>query len=169
MKNLFLTSLLSLFILGNLQAQKVALIESEYILGKMPNYEKNKLTIEKITAEWQTEIQNKMDELENELKIFQAENALYSDKEKLKKSAAIEAMQKDIANLQRQRFGINGDLFKKRQELVQPMLDQITSEATKIAQSKGYDLVLDKSNGNSVIFFNPKINISDDILKALGF
>jgi outer membrane protein len=85
------------------------------------------------------------------------------------KIAEVEKKEKEVSEMQKQRFGPNGDVFKKRQELIQPIINQMFDEVKKIAESKGYDLVLDKNNGNSIVYNNSKLNISDQVVKAMGY
>jgi outer membrane protein len=76
--------------------------------------------------------------------------------------------EKELRDLQKKRFGYEGDLFKERQKLVKPIQDKVFTAIQKIATSRGYDFILDKSEGITVIFADPKIDKSDDILKELG-
>jgi len=149
--------------------QRVAFIETEYILGKMPAYAAAQSNLEKISADYQQEIDGKMKDLDKMYKKMQAELPLYSDQIRQEKIAAIDKLEQEIATYQKQRFGPNGDVYKKRQELMQPLLDKIFDEVQKIAQAKSFDLVFDKSNGNTIVYNNSKLNISDDVLKAMGY
>lgn len=151
------------------QAQRVAFIESEYIFSKVKTYATANESVEKISQEWQKDIEDKMSNLEQQYKKFQAEQSLYTPQMKQDKIKEIESKEKEVAALQQKRFGANGELFKKRQELLQPIVNKMMEEVQKIAEKKNFDLVLDKSSGGSVIFSNPKLNISDDVIKAMGF
>lgn len=149
-------------------SQRIAYIESEYILGKVKSYAAANENLDKISQEWQKDIEDKMRDLDLQYKKFQAEQSLYTGQMKQDKIKEIEKKESDISELQKKRFGPNGDLFKKRQELVQPIVTQMFDEVQKIAEAKSFDYVIDKSNGNSIVFSNSKLNISDDVLKAMS-
>lgn len=153
----------------NTYAQKIAFIESEYILDKVGSYKIAKEKLEKQSQDWQKEIEGKMKELDILYKKFQSEQALYTEQMKQEKISEVEKKEKEVADIQKQRFGPNGDVFKKRQELIQPIINQMFDEVKKIAESKGFDLVIDKNNGNSIVYNNSKLNISDQVVKAMGY
>jgi outer membrane protein len=152
-----------------LSAQRIAIVETEYIFGKVKTYAVANENLEKISQEWQKDIENRMADLDAQYKKFQAEQSLYTAQMKQEKIQEIETKEKDVAALQQKRFGPNGELFKKRQEMLQPIMNRIIDEIQKIAQAKSFDLVIDKSSGNTVLFSNPKLNISDDVIKAMGY
>ena len=151
-----------------INAQKVAIVESEYIFSKLKSYQAANEKVEKQSQEWQKDIEDRMSELESIYKKFQAEQSLFTAQMKQEKILEIEAKEKEVASLQQKRFGPNGDLFKKRQELLQPIMTRMIEEIQKIAQAKSYDLVIDKSSGNTVLFSNPRLNISEEVIKAMG-
>jgi outer membrane protein len=153
----------------NTYAQKIAFIESEFILDKVSSYKMAKEKLDKQSQDWQKEIEGKMKELDILYKKFQSEQALYTEQMKQEKINEVEKKEKEVADMQKQRFGPNGDVFKKRQELIQPIINQMFDEVKKIAESKGYDLVIDKNNGNSIVYNNAKLNISDQVVKAMGY
>jgi outer membrane protein len=76
--------------------------------------------------------------------------------------------EKELRDLQKKRFGFEGDLFKKRQELIKPVQDRVYNAVQKLAVEKLYDFILDKSEGITVIFADPKLDKSDDVLRYLG-
>jgi len=167
MNKVFLFSILVLASFSS-QAQKVALVESEYIFSKLKSYTAANEKLEKQSQDWQKDIEDRMSELESIYKKFQAEQSLYTTQMKQEKILEIEIKEKEVAVLQQKRFGPNGELFKKRQELLQPIMNKMIEEIQKIAQAKSYDIVLDKSSGNTVLFSNPRLNISEEVIKAMG-
>lgn len=152
-----------------LSAQRIAFVESEYIFTKVKTYAVANENLEKISQEWQKDIENRMADLDAQYKKFQAEQSLYTAQMKQEKIQEIETKEKDVAALQQKRFGPNGELFKKRQEMLQPIMTRMMDEIQKIAQAKSFDLVIDKSSGNTILFSNPKLNISDEVIKAMGY
>jgi outer membrane protein len=87
---------------------------------------------------------------------------------KQQKIKDIESAEVAVKDLQRDKFGPTGELFKKRQELIKPVQDKIYDEIQKYAQAKVYDFIFDKSSGPSMLFANEKFNKSDDILTNMG-
>jgi outer membrane protein len=148
--------------------QKYAIIDTKYILDKMPEYKNAQKQLDIYAELWQKEIDNMQKELDKMYKDFDAEQVMLSDELKKKREDQLFVKEKTVRDLQRQRFGFEGDLFKKRQELVKPVQDKVYNAVQKIAVQRGYDFILDKSEGITVIFADPKLEKSDDVLKELG-
>jgi len=149
-------------------AQKYAVIDTRYILDKMPEYKTAQTQVDEIAAGWQKEIDAKQAELDKMYKDFEAEQVMLSDELKKKREDQLFMKEKDLRDLQRKRFGFEGDLFKKRQELIKPIQDKVYNAVQKMAGSRGYDFVLDKSEGITIIFADPKLDKSEDVLRELG-
>ena len=165
-KTLLLVCLLGLGFLGF--AQKYAIIDTKYILDKMPDYVAAQKLLDGFASVWQKEIDNMQRDLDKMYKDFDAEQVMLTDDLKKKREDQLFIKEKTVRDLQRQRFGFEGDLFKKRQELVKPIQDKVYNAVQKIAVQRGYDFILDKSEGITVIFADPKLEKSDDVLKELG-
>ena len=112
-------------------------------------------------------IQNQA-ELEKMYKDYDAEQVMLSDDLKKKREDELFNREKEVRDLQKKRFGFEGDLFKKRQELIKPIQDKVYNAVQKMAVARSYDFILDKSEGITVIFADPKLDRSDDVLKDLG-
>src|SRR5215813_14206589 len=166
-KILFIAASLLLFATASL-AQKYAIIDTRYILDKMPDYAQAQKQLDGIAADWQKDIDAKQLALDKMYKDFEAEQVMLSDDLKKKREDQLFLKEKELRDLQRQRFGFEGDLFKKRQELIKPIQDKVYNAVQKMAAQRGYDFVLDKSEGITVIFADPKLDKSDDILRELG-
>lgn len=149
-------------------SQKYAIIDTRYILDKMPDYKDAQKQLDDVTAAWQKEIDTKQTELDKMYKDFEAEQVMLSDDLKKKREDQLFNKEKDLRDLQRKRFGFEGDLFKKRQELVKPIQDKVYNAVQKISVLRGYDFVLDKSEGITIIFADPKLDKSEDVLRELG-
>jgi len=165
-KILLLTSLLGIGIVGF--SQKYAIIDTRYILDKMPEYKTAQQQLDDIAASWQKDIDGRQTELDNMYKSYEAEQVMLSDDLKKKREDQLFNKEKDLRDLQRKRFGFEGDLFKKRQELIKPVQDKVYNAVQKIAAQRGYDFVLDKSEGITIIFADPKLDKSEDVLRELG-
>jgi len=158
------------FLFGGLisHAQKYAIIDTRYILDKMPDYTQAQKQLDGIAADWQKDIDTKQAALDKMYKDYDAEMVMLSDDLKKKRQDQLFLKEKELRDLQRQRFGFEGDLFKKRQELIKPVQDKVYNAVQKISTQRGYDFVLDKSEGITIIFADPKLDKSEDVLKELG-
>ena len=165
-KILILSCILSLSLIGT--AQRYAIIDTKYILDKMPEYKTTQKQLDDIAAGWQKEIETLQQELDKMYKDYDAEQVMLSDDLKKKREDQLFNKEKTVRDLQRKHFGFEGDLFKKRQELVKPIQDKVYNAVQKLAVQRGYDFILDKSEGITVIFADPKLEKSDDVLKELG-
>jgi outer membrane protein len=149
-------------------AQKYCFIDSKFILEKVSDYKDAQVKLDNLSKTWQEEIDAKMMEVEKMYKGYQAEKPMLSEEMRNRRQDEIVAKEKDAKDLQKQRFGYEGDLFKKRQEFVKPIQDRVFNAVQKMASSKGYDLVLDKAGGVTLFYADPKLDRSDDVLKILG-
>ena len=161
---------LCLFVLLGFSAisQKYAIIDTRYILDKMPEYVAAEKRIEQVSQQWQKEIDEKQTQLDRMYKNFEAEKFILPPDLLKKREDELFFLEKEIRDLQKKRFGYEGDLFKERQKLVKPIQDKVYNAVQKMAVSRGYDFILDKSEGITVIFADPKLDKSDEILKSMG-
>lgn len=150
------------------QAQKFCYVDVEYLLGKIPAYTEAQKQLDKYSQDYQKEVDAKRKTVEDMYKSFQSEQVLMTEQMKQQKIKEIDNADKEVKELQRARFGPNGDLFKKRQELIKPVQDRLYDEIQKYAQAKAYDFILDKSSGTGILYSNEKHNKSDDILTNMG-
>ena len=149
-------------------AQKFAYVDMDYILNKMPTYTEAQKQLDKIAEGWQKDVEAKMKGVDDMYKQFQAEQVLMTEPMKQQKMKDIEAKEKDVKDFQKGKFGPNGELFKKRQELIKPIQDKIYNEIQKYAVAKGYDFIFDRSSGPTMLYAGDRFNRSEDILSALG-
>jgi outer membrane protein len=162
------TLLLSIAFLGLAfasQAQRYAIIDTKYILGKIPEYRDADTKLQQIGAQWQKEIDDKQAALDKMYKNYEAEQFMLTEELKKKREDELFLREKDVRELQKRRFGYEGDLFKERQKLVKPVQDKVYNAIQKMAIAKAYDFVLDKSEGITIIFADPKLDKSEDVLK----
>ena len=149
-------------------AQRYAVIDSKYILDKMPEYKEAQKKLDQFSELWQQEIEQKQAAMDKMVKDFEAEQVMLPDNLKKKREDEIYNKEKELRDLQRKRFGFEGDLFKKRQELIKPVQDKVYNAVQIMAIQKQYDFILDKSEGITIIFADPKLDKSDEILKSMG-
>lgn len=153
---------------GMVNAQRYAVVDSKYILDKMPEYTDAQDRLNQFSEMWQQELDKRGAELNKMYKDYDAEQVMLSDELRKKREDQIFNAEKTLRDLQRQRFGFEGDLFKKREELIKPVQDKVYNAIQKLAAEKLYDFILDKSEGITVIFADPKLDKSDDVLRILG-
>jgi outer membrane protein len=168
MKNLMLTFLLGFILLIPGFAQKYAYVDTEYILDNIPEYKDAQIQLDDLAAEYQQEIEEKFGEINKMYKNFQAEAVLMPDDVKKKKEEEIQAKEKEVKDLQKQRFGPDGDLFLKREELVKPIQEKIYNAIEEIAMDDNYAFVFDRAGSLTILYVNARFDISDDVLDKVG-
>lgn len=170
MKRLMITLGLVLMTTIGLQAQRFAYVDTEYILGKIPEYTQAQTDLDAIAAQWKKEIEDKYAEIDRLYKKFQAEQYLMDEQTKRRKEEEIIQKEKEVKEYQKKKFGYEGELFEKRQELVKPIQDRVYNAIKDLAETRNYDFIFDKSSaGSSMLFASPRYDKSEEILKELGY
>ncbi|HYF32759.1 MAG TPA: OmpH family outer membrane protein [Chitinophagaceae bacterium] len=168
MKKIFFFLLVLLGSMYAVNAQRYAIVDSKYILEKLQDYRDAQKKLDDFSVQWQKEIDQKQASLDRMYKEYEAEQVMLSEELKKKREDQLYNLEKEVRDLQRKRFGFEGDLFKKRQELIKPVQDKVYNAIQKIAVQRSYDFILDKSEGITVIFADPKLDKSEDVLRELG-
>ena len=153
----------------NAQAQKFALVDMEYILSNIPAYERANEQLNQTSKSWQAEVEALNQKAQTLYKNYQNESVFLSDAQKKEREKAIVDKEKEAADLKKKYFGPEGELYKKRQSLIEPIQDEIYNAVKSIATSKGFQLILDRASDNGIIFASPAIDISNDVLSKLGY
>lgn len=148
--------------------QKIAYVDTDYILLNIPEYGDAQEEINQMSVQWEKELMNLRNNLDKMKRDYQTESVLLSDDMKRKKEDAIAAKEQELVTLQMQYFGPEGELFSKRNELIQPIQEKIYNAITQVAQIKNYTFVLDKAAGTTVLYCNEKFDISDEVLDEIG-
>lgn len=168
MKKLLCIAVSLILLSATVCAQRYAIIDTKYILNKMSEYKDADKQLSETSGQWQKEIDDKQAQLNQMYRNYDAEQVMLSDDLKKKREDQLFNAEKEIRDLQKKRFGFEGDLFKERQKLVKPVQDKVYNAIQKMAVNRGYDFVLDKSEGITVIFADPKLDKSEEVLKELG-
>ena len=168
MKKFLILIAFSFTMAATVQAQRYAIIDTRYILDKLPDYRSAQKNLDDIASGWQKEIDKQEADLNKMYVDFESEKVMLSEDLRKKREDQLFVKEKTLRDLQRQRFGFEGDLFKKRQELIKPIQDKVYNAVQKLAVQRGYDFILDKSEGITVIFADPKLEKSEDVLRELG-
>ncbi len=167
MKSFFLTIAVAFFTFGLSQAQKIAVVDIAYILDNMDAYKKAQEELDDVAQVWQQEIAVEHDKIKSMYNKYQAELVLLSDDMKRQKEEEIMTKEKEVRELQRQKFGPEGELFQKRQSLVAPVQDKVYATIQDYANERGYDIILDKAGNAGVIFSNERYDKTEDVLRML--
>ena len=169
MKKLFIASFIVLISALSATAQKYAYVDSDYILSNIPEYKSAQAQVDNLSVQWQKEIEVKYSEIDKLYKAFQAEQILLTEDMKKKRETEIITKEKEVKELQKSKFGVDGELFKKRQDLVKPIQDQVYNVIKDMAVKGTYAVVFDKASGTTMLYTNPKYDKSDLILTNMGY
>lgn len=150
-------------------AQKYALIDIEYILKNVPAYERANEQLNQMSKKWQAEVEALNIEASTMYKNYQNEVVFLSQEQKKAKQEAIMNKEKEASELKKKYFGPEGELFKKREALMGPIQEEIYNAVKEVSDLRGYSLVLDRASNSGIIFGSPKIDISNEVLKKLGY
>ncbi len=163
-----LAIILLLSVLVPVHAQKYACVNTDYIMRNMPEYNQALTKINKYIEEWQQELQNKQQEVDELRQQYQQEAYLLPDNLKQRRQDEIHNKETELRNLQRQRFGTGGDLEQKRAELMKPVQDRVYNAIERVAREKNYAFVFDKAASATVLYVSEKYDISNQVLELLG-
>ena len=170
-KRAFLAAALLVSVASQAQSgtAKFGYVDTDYIMGEIPEYKAAQSELDKTSVQWQKEIDTKYAEVDKLYKAYQADAILLTDEMKKKRQNEIVNKEKEVKDLQKQRFGVDGELFKKRQELVKPIQDKVYNAIKATAERKGLGFVMDKAGQVSLLYANSKYDLSDDVLVYLGY
>jgi outer membrane protein len=150
-------------------AQKYAFVDSEYIRKNIPAFNKAQEQLDNLSKQWEKEVADGYAVVDQMYKSYQNDVVLLSQDMKTKREEAIVAKEKEMKDLQNKYFGVEGELFKKREELVKPIQDEILKAIKAIAAEGSYAAIFDTASGGNILFANPKFDISDQVLEKLGY
>ncbi|MCI5058126.1 MAG: OmpH family outer membrane protein [Flavobacteriales bacterium] len=169
MKKIFLLPLMMIMMISLTQAQKFAFVDTDYILENIPDYQAAQKELDQLSVKWQNQIEAKYAEIDKLYKTYQAEQVLMTEDMKRKKEDEIIKKEKEAKDYQKSKFGVEGELYKRRQELVKPIQDDIYNAIKEVATTGRYAIIFDKSTQSNVLYANSTYDKSDDILKKLGY
>jgi outer membrane protein len=149
-------------------AQRYAYVDTEYILSNLQAYEDAQKELNRISDQWQKEIEQRYESIDRLYKAYQAEKVLLTEEMRKEREEEIVRKEQEAKELQRQRFGVEGDLFKRRQELIQPIQDDVYNAIKEVAQGGGFSVIFDKANQSNILYADPRYDKSDRVLSRLG-
>ena len=168
MKKMFLMVAVFLMVSATSFGQKYAYIDSEYILSNMPEYTEAQAELDRIAVEWQKEIEAQYKKIDSMYKKYQVEAITLPETMKQKRENAIIAAEAAAKDLQKKRFGKDGDLFKKREELVKPIQDRVFTAIEEYAKERGFAFVFDTAGSMTIVYADSKWDINDQVMQRLG-
>lgn len=152
-----------------IMAQKFAYVDTDYIMSNIPSYKSAQDQLDKLSDNWQKEVEALYAEVDKLYKSYQSEKVLLTEEMKKKREDEILNKEKEVKETQKKFFGPDGLLFKKREELVKPIQDEIYKAVKELAIEGGYSVIFDSSAGATMLFTDPKFDKSDAILQKLGY
>lgn len=167
MRKLLLIVITAIGISHSASAQRFAFVDTQYILENMPEYSSAQQELDRISEKYQSEIQERYEMIANMKDAYKAEEILLSEEMKQQRLQEIDRREEEAKQLQKKRFGVKGDLFSKRQELIQPIQDRVY-QAIKEVAGTSYVAVFDISGNSNLLFANEKYDKSDSVLRKLG-
>ena len=169
MKKLAATTLALLLFVGVAMAQKFAFVDSDYVLQNIPSYNAAQTELDKVSETWEAEVALEYTEIETMYKTYQSERVLLTDEMKKQREDEILSKERQVKELQAKYFGPDGDLSKKRQELVKPIQDAIYKAVKELSAEGSYAVIFDTASGASILYSNPRYDLSDEVLEKLGY
>lgn len=167
-KKILLTAVFAVSMIFGSYAQKIAVVDINEVLSSLPDYQTAQTELDRISAEWRQEISQEFDKVKSLYNKFQAEQVLLSAEDKAKKEEEIVAKEASVRELQKNYFGPEGELFKKRQEMVSPIQEKVFSAIETYSADKGFDIIFDKSGAAGILFTNPEYDKTADLKKRLN-
>ena len=162
-------SLAAVLLLGttSLSAQRIAVVDVNAVLESLGEYQSAQKELDRLAADWRQEIASEYDAIKSMYNKYQAEQVLLSDEVRKQREEAIVNREKSVRERQKQRFGPEGALFQRRQQMVQPIQDRVYAAIEDLASDQDYDLILDKGSATGILFANPRFDKTEELLRKL--
>ena len=149
------------------EAQRIATVDIQTILESVDDYKSAQDNLDRIASKWRQEIAQEYDQIKGLYNKYQAEQVLLSDESRRQREEEIMEREKQVRELQRRKFGPEGELFKRRQELVKPIQDRVYQAIEDYATDRGYDFIFDKSGNAGLIFGNNEYDKTEEVVRRL--
>jgi outer membrane protein len=164
----FLFLLMTLGTVTTISAQRIAIVDITRVLEEMPDYKAAQTELDNIAAEWRQQIALEYDQIKAMYNKYQAEQVLLSEDARKKKEDEIMEREKLVRDQQKDKFGAEGALFRKRQDLVQPIQERVYGAIQTYADDRGFDFIFDKGGSSGLIFSNAEYDKTDDIIRLVN-
>lgn len=147
---------------------RIAYVDTQYILDSLPEYKAAQKQLDDLTDQWKKEVQKMAQEIEQLYKQYQAEWVLLPEATRKKREEEISAKEKALNEYKNAKFSPDGELFRKRQQLIKPVQDKVFDAIQQLAKSNALDIIFDKSGAVTMLYTNAKYDRSDEVLEILG-
>ncbi len=154
--------------MGSSSAQKFAYVDSDYILNQLPSYKAAQNELNDLSEKWQKEVDKLYSNVDQMYKDYNAEKVILTSEQRKVREQEIIAKEKEVKEYQNLKFGYEGELFKKRQELIKPIQDRVFEAIQIIAKRQNLDFIFDKSGEMVMLFSNSRYDVSAEVLEELG-
>ena len=168
MRLFLVLALISAFGLNFVNAQKFGYIDSDFILGKMPEYQKAQGEIDQLAAGWQKEIEEMSMKVEGLYSSYKAEEVLLTEEMREERQTEIKKKEAELKEYQSKIFGFEGLYFLKKKELIKPLQDKVWEAVEKVAKANRLAVVFDKAAELTMIYTDPRHDYTDFVLEELG-
>lgn len=169
MKKLIIATIIAICASAGAYAQKFALVDMEYVLRNVPQYEMANEQLNQVSQRFEKEVNTMAKEAETMYKNYEADRVFLTDEQKKKREEEIVAKEKEVTDLRYKYFGAEGELYKKRQSLMKPIQEEVYEAIKAVATEKGYQVIFDRASSQSIVFASPRIDVSNDVLAKLGY
>lgn len=167
-KKLLLSALVTLAFTASGFSQRFVIVDINAILEKLPEYQQAQKELDDVASTWRQQIAEEYDKIKSMYNKYQAEQVLLSDEARSQREDEIIQKENEVREMQREKFGPEGALFRKRQELVQPIQEKVYKEIETFATERGFDFIFDKSGNAGLIFYNPDYDKTEDVMRRMG-
>lgn len=149
-------------------AQKFGYVNTDFILNKMPEYQKVQGEVQNLATGWEEEILNMQKEIDDMYSAYQAEEVLLTEEMREERLSAIREKENTLKEYQNKVFGYEGLYYLKKKELIKPVQDKVFEAVEKIAKQHKLQIVFDKSADLVMIYTDPIHDYTDYVLDELG-
>ena len=150
-------------------AQRFAYVDTDYILKKIPAYADAQTKLELLSAKWENELKEKYDKVKIKDKEYQNEKVLLSKEMRIEREKEINRLENEANDLKNKYFGYNGELFKKREEFIKPIQEEIYNAILELAKEGKYAVIFDAASGATMLYTDVQYDKSDEVLKKMGY
>ncbi|MCA5006544.1 OmpH family outer membrane protein [Sphingobacterium bovistauri] len=150
-------------------AQRFAYVDSEYILKHIPEYTSAQKQLDDLTKKWQDQIDTQYAEIEKLYKAYQNDHSLLSEDMRRRREDEIVNKEKQVKDLQHQKFSYGGELENEKTRLFKPIQDKVSKTIQDFAKAQGFDFIVDRGNELTFLYANPTLDKSNDVITKLGY
>jgi outer membrane protein len=169
MKKLFITAIFALVLSFGASAQRFAYVDSDYILKHIPEYNAAQKQLDALSGQWQKDVDSRFADIEKLYKAYQADQVLLTEEMRKRRENEIIEKEKEAKEIQKAKFGFEGELFQQRTRLIKPIQDKVSKAVQAVADAQQLDMIFDKNSEIMLLYANPRLDKSNDVVTRLGY